>query len=327
MFLDEIAIQVKSGNGGRGCESHIRRADRKMIPNGGDGGSGGDVIIRSDSHTGSLFPLQSKRVFEAENGGLGKGSNMYGRNGSPLVLKVPCGTTIYNQSGNLLIRDLAEPDEEVMVAKGGRGGYGNHAGRPARPGEEGVLLRLLFSFAVISDIFLAGLPNSGKTALLKRLTGARVEPADYPFATKSPCLGTCTGEPRNFRICELPSLYAHSHEGRGLGNSFLKHLKRCRLLLLVLDPLNPFARGMKQGYDILIQAIEQFDAHFLNIPRFVVINKMDLKDAGKIANRKSVQFKDPHFKVSALTGVGLPKLMRESVRFLEKEKREKKSEF
>ena len=310
MFLDEIVITIKSGRGGRGCESYIRRADRKMIPNGGDGGSGGDVMIRSDGKTGSLFALKSKRIFEAEAGGFGMGKNRYGQTGRALVLNVPCGTNVYNRSDHLLLRDLVKPDDQVVAAKGGRGGYGNHAGRPATAGEEGVSLELLLSFSIIADIFLVGLPNSGKTALLKALTGAHLESTDYPFATKAPRLGTYESTSGRFQICELPSVYEHSAEGRGLGNSFLKHLKRAKLIAMVLDPLNSFAPTLKEGYDILMKAVTEFDAHYARIPRLVVINKMDIKEAKKKIRAKRIRFKDPHVAVSALTKEGLVSFVR-----------------
>ncbi len=320
MLLDEIVISVKSGSGGRGCEGYLTRPDRKMLPNGGDGGSGGDVIVRADNQTGSLTQLKSKRVFEAQKGTLGKGSNKYGQNGQHLILKVPCGTTVYDHAGDLLLRDLVHHGEEVIAVKGGRGGYGNHAGRPATLGEEGKLAELLLSLVIISDVFLIGLPGSGKTTLLKHLTGAHVEPQNYPFATRHPCLGTYEKGARRFRICELPSLYAHSSEGRGLGNKFLKHLKRARLIFLVIDPLNPFAENLKEGYDTLIREIKLFNPDFLKIPRVVLINKIDLKEAEKLASSKRLKFPDPVFQISALEGKGISGLISTAAKILKEKK-------
>ena len=317
MFLDEVVISVKSGRGGRGCESYLRRTDRKMIPNGGDGGWGGDVILRSDCQTGSLVSLKSKTVFEAESGKHGSGNNRYGQNAKPLVIKVPCGTTVYDHTQKLLIRDLVESGEEVVVAKGGRGGYGNHSRRPVTSGEEGQSLELFLSLSIIADIFLVGLPNSGKTTLLKLLTHAHIEPADYPFATKMPCLGTYEGASgKTLRICELPAVYKHSAEGRGLGNSFLKHLKRAELIFIVIDPLNPFARDLKEGYDTLIQAIKDFDPALLDIKQFVIINKMDNADAKRKVRSKRIRFEDPVFQISALEGTGIKKLMQAALKIL-----------
>ena len=316
MFLDELIISVQSGRGGNGCESYMRRSDRKMIPDGGDGGKGGDVILRAASEVGSLIGLRSKRLFEAQAGGFGKGTNRYGRHGESLVLRVPCGTTVYDHTNQLLIRDLAEAGDEVVVAKGGRGGYGNHSGRPRTMGEEGKLLELSLSFTIPAEIFLVGLPTSGKTSLLKYLTGARVEPADYPFATKAPCLGTYSNSRMQFRICELPSLYGHSSEGRGLGTAFLKQLNRARLIFLVLDPGNPFADHLKSGYDILLKQIDSYDARYLKIPRFVVINKMDLVTAKERSKIKSLKFQEPVFYISTKRESGISGLMKKSEQWL-----------
>ena len=318
MFLDELIISVKSGRGGRGCESYLRRADRKMIPNGGDGGAGGDVILRADEHIGSLVALKSKRVFEAETGGFGQGSNKYGQHGKSLIVRVPCGTTVYDHSRNLLLRDLVLSGDEVIAVKGGRGGYGNHAGRPATFGEEGKRAELLLSLSIIADIFLIGLPNSGKTTLLKALTNARVEAADYPFATKQPCLGTYETSVKHFSLCELPAIYDHYAEGSGLGNTFLKHLKRARLIFFMIDETNPFAPDLKEGYDVLVRQVKTFNPDLLKVPRFVVINKIDLKGTKKKSRPKRLRVADPVFYVSALTGEGIKKLMTASVRILKR---------
>lgn len=311
-FIDEINITVQSGRGGRGCESYTGRTDRKFVPSGGDGGRGGDVILRADSDTRSLVSLKAKRVFEAEAGGAGSGNNCYGRNGKPCVINVPCGTTVYDQNHNLLLRDLAEHGDEVVVAKGGRGGYGNHARRPSTSAEDSVRVELTLSFSIIADIFLVGLPNSGKTELLKRLTGARIESTEYPFATNTPLLGTFQGESTNLRICELPALYGRSSDGRGLGTQFLKHLKRAKLIFLLLDPMNSFADNIKAGYDILLKQLDQFDHSFLKIPRFVVINKCDLAEVKKALSKKKVKLKDLVFIISARNGDGISQLMKKA---------------
>ena len=317
-FIDEVTITVRSGAGGRGCESYRGRTDRKRIPDGGDGGDGGDVIVRSDAQTGSLFPLKSKRTFEAEAGGLGSGNNSYGRRGKDCVVKVPCGTTVYNKRDQLLIRDLVLPGDEVIVLKGGRGGYGNHAHRPTVAGESAKELELLLSFKIIADIFLVGLPNSGKTTLLKHVTGAGVLETEYPFATKAPQLGTYRSHFRELRMCELPAIYQSSDQGRGLGTGFLKHLERARLIFLMLEPESEFAPDLKTGCQILRKTIERFDPDFVRIPYFVVINKADLIPRGTVSEKKkSFSSREKVFFISAKTGTGVDRLMEAALNFLE----------
>src|SRR3989338_9543579 len=173
MFIDELTIVVRSGQGGQGCDSYRQRSDHKRIPNGGDGGDGGDVILQADSQTGSLLGLKSKRIFEAESGSAGTGNNRHGRKGKDCVVKVPCGTTVLNKQNDLLVRDLIQSGDKVIALKGGRGGYGNHAKRPTTMGEAGKELEVFLSFKLIADVFLVGLSNSGKNSLLKTLTGDR----------------------------------------------------------------------------------------------------------------------------------------------------------
>lgn len=315
MFVDEITITARSGAGGRGCEGYLNRTDHKKIPNGGDGGDGGDVIVRSDQETGSLLDLNSVRIFEAENGGLGQGGERTGRQGKNCMIKVPCGTTLYQLPDRLLIRDLLRSGEEVLLLKGGQGGYGNHSGRPATQGKPGTELELLLSLKIIADIFLVGLPNAGNTALLKRLTGAHVAETDYPFATKTPQLGAYKSSVYDFRICDLPSVYGASGKGRGLGTRFLKHLERAQLLFLVLEPTSDFAKDLKEGRDILLNNIKNFNEAFLEIPRFWVVNKIDQQNK-KTNFKKAFPAKEKVFPISALTGEGVDRLMKAAAKCL-----------
>lgn len=317
MFVDELTIVVRSGAGGRGCESYFKRADHKKIPNGGDGGNGGDIIFKTDPHMANLLSLRSKPDFEAERGENGIGNNKYGRNGKDRIISVPCGTTLYNKTENLLIRDLVAPDEEIVVLTGGNGGYGNHSKRPSTSGEPAKELELLLSFKIITDIVLVGLPNAGKTALLKKITNAHLEDTYYPFATKTPQLGTYQTDYGSFRICEIPSVYKASEVGHGLGTHYLKHMERAKLVFLMLDAKTEFAEDLGMGYDILMETIEGFNSNFTKIPRFTVVNKMDLV-APKFNVKKYFPKKERVYPVSILKGTGLNQLLKDAVKALEK---------
>ncbi len=301
-------MKIRSGNGGRGCISFLHRPDRKKLPNGGDGGNGGDVVMVADSNIGSLYPLRSKRVYEARPGEPGSGNNRYGRKGEDCVIKVPCGTTVTDHSNGLLIRDLIVPGEEIIIAKGGRGGYGNHADRPETAGIPGKELELLLNFKIIADIFLVGLPNTGKTALLRRLTGAGVQETAYPFATKTPQLGTFRSDRERIRLCELPSIYRASEDGRGCGTHFLEHLDRAKLIFFVLDESGEFAQNLTEGFEILTEVLGRQNELYLEIPRLVVVNKADLIKKPVIPKR-GILGKEKILRVSAESGFGLDELM------------------
>jgi len=309
LFIDELTIRVCSGSGGKGCESYRKRPDHKRIPNGGDGGNGGNVILIADLHTGNLAALKSKRIFEAENGGAGMGNHRHGRNGKDCVVSLPCGTTVYSRRDGLLIRDLTTPGEEVVVVCGGKGGHGNHKGRRSTPGEASKELELSVSFKIMADIFLVGLPNSGKTLLLKKLTGAHIQETDYPFATKSPQLGTYETDEHVFRICELPSIGESSASGGGLGTHYLKHLERARLMFFLVDLEPRFASDLQDGFDVLIRTVDQFNSELRNLPYFLVVNKVDLVDKNRL-ERKRFSKDGRTFWISARKGTGVEALMK-----------------
>lgn len=315
MFIDELTIRVRSGSGGAGCESYRKGPGHRRVPNGGDGGNGGSIMVRADLRTGSLIALKSKRIFVAENGGAGMGNNRHGRNGKDCALNLPCGTTVYNKRNRLLIRDLTTPGEEVVVVRGAKGGSGNREGRPSMPGEPGKELELLLSFKIIADIFLVGLPNSGKTMLLRKLTGAHVQETDYPFATKAPQLGTYETHDQLLRLCELPSIYEASVTGGGLGTHYLKHLERAKLVFFLVDFGSKFAPDVKAGFDILLRTVVQFNSGFWNLPRFLLVNKID--SIGKNHFDRKIFLRSDHtFLISAAQGTGLRTLMKAAQEFL-----------
>lgn len=310
-IIDEVTVSIKSGAGGKGCESHLRLSFRKMMPTGGEGGRGGSILMRADANLSSLQYFLYKRHFAAQPGGPGGNNHKRGKQGEDLVIRVPCGTSIIAKEKNFLIRDLVHDGEEVVLLEGGRGGGGNEGKKEAQPGEPAKSLDIVLSWKIPADVFLLGLPSSGKSKLLNRLTHAKAKVGDYPFTTKQPELGIYeTGDYRQLRLCELPGVYRESFEGRGAGINFLKHLSRAKLNLLILDPLNHFAGSLKESLELLKEILERYDPGFLKLPRAVVVNKMDVPEAREKMTRRPFQPEEPLFLVSAETGEGLQPLMR-----------------
>lgn len=310
-IIDEVTIFTKAGGGGKGCESRTYISEKKFLPTGGEGGKGGNVIMRADSNVTSLKGFLYQRHFVAESGGPGGSNHKKGKKGQDLIVPVPCGTMIFQKEKHFLVRDLVHSGEEVVILEGGRGGVGNEGGKEAQPGQAGQAMQVMLSLRILADIFFVGLPNVGKSKLLSRLTRAHVKEEPYPFSTKHPELGVYeTPEFEQIRLCELPGLYRESSEGRGAGFDFLKHLERGKMIILMLDPLNTFVSSLQEGYDVLLGVVAHFQESLLQIPRVVAVNKMDLKEARDAFAKQGFRPKEPLFLISGETGEGVEALMR-----------------
>ncbi len=238
-FFDEAFITVQSGNGGRGCVSFRRE---KFIPrggpDGGDGGKGGDVILKSTSHRRTLYQFRYRREFKAKNGGHGQGRQKTGKNSDDLIIEIPPGTLVKDAETNDIIKDFTQPGESFIIAKGGRGGRGNtrfktsthRTPRFAQPGESGQFLKLKLELKLIADVGLIGLPNAGKSTLISVISSATPKIADYPFTTLTPNLGVVqTGWGKPFVVADIPGLIKGAHKGVGLGMRFLRHIERTHI--------------------------------------------------------------------------------------------------
>jgi GTP-binding protein len=309
MFIDRVHITVQGGHGGNGCNSFFRRADRKVIAHGGDGGRGGDVIFRADTNAQGLGIFRFNQTLSAAAGGNGGSEKKRGRSGENLVVLVLPGTRIMDREKNMLIRHLLKPGDEVVVAQGGSGGQGNIGGKESSNGDPGAVLEIELTLHIPADVFLIGLPNSGKSTLMNRLTRAHLKEEAYPFSTREPKIGVwAVSEYESVTLCELPSIYEASHEGRGMGSDFLKHLEGAKQLLYVIDPVSQFAGSLAEGYAILRKELEIYSEDFLHIPHAVVVNKMDLAEAPAKGKKKKFDAGCPVFYISALNGEGMEKL-------------------
>ncbi len=308
MFIDKVQVTVQGGNGGSGCDSFYQRTDRKSVPHGGDGGHGGSVIFRADTNAPDLGNFRFKQRLIAPSGGHGGSSKKRGRNGEDLIVRVPPGTRIVDRERHLLIRYLTQDGDEVVVAKGGEGGRGNLGGKEIEIGQKGALIDLELTLHLPADIFLIGLPNSGKSTLMNRLTRTHLKTEGYPFSTKNPEVGVWkVSDYESLKLCELPSLYEGSHEGRGLGSFFLKHLEDAPHILYLLDPASQFAASIEEGYAILRKELGVYSEDLLKVPHAVVVNKIDLLPV-KSKAKKKLGSGVPVFYISALTGEGIDKL-------------------
>jgi GTPase len=330
MFVDRVKVFAQAGNGGRGCVSFRReKFVPKGGPDGGDGGRGGDVILRADRHVDNLATLFYEPLVKAKNGGHGMGKKMAGRAGADKIVKVPVGTIVYSANpdgtdethktdeshGPQPVVDLTRDGQEFVLCRGGEGGKGNvhfkssrnRAPRQYTEGEEGEQGNFLLELRTIADAGLVGYPNAGKSTLLRKISAARPKVAPYPFTTLHPVVGVIEFPGyRRATIADIPGLIEGAHRGLGLGHEFLRHITRCHVLVFVIDVAGSEARSPVEDLEHLRREIDLYDPTLSSRPWLVVANKMDLPNAN--ANLKSLQQRFPKIKivpVSAETGTGI----------------------
>jgi GTP-binding protein len=322
MFIDRAKIKVLAGGGGNGCLAFRRE---KFVPrggpSGGDGGKGGDVYLECSDRVNTLLHFQYKRIFKAGRGAHGEGDRRHGKNASDLTILVPPGTQVFREPDHELLHDFAQVGDRLLVAAGGRGGRGNarfatstnQAPRRVEPGEPGAELDLALSLKLIADVGLVGFPNAGKSTLISRISSAKPKIADYPFTTLVPHLGVVAlQEYQSFVVADIPGLLAGAHEGHGLGDQFLKHVERTRVLVHVVD-VSQTERDPVADYQIILRELTLFNPELAARKQLVVASKIDiLDDPKKLARLKSMcsRRKIALLRVSAVTGEGVPDLIR-----------------
>ena len=316
MFLDRARITVKGGDGGRGVisfrrEAHVPRGG----PDGGDGGRGGSVVLRVDSGMTTLSDFRFRKTLAAQSGGDGGGKNKSGKAGGDLVVRVPEGTIVVDRATGLRVADLVTPDEEVVVARGGQGGKGNarfvsstrRVPRIAEDGSPGEAHELDLELKLIADVGLVGLPNAGKSSLLAALTRAHPKIADYPFTTLTPNLGVARLEDRELVIADIPGLIEGAHTGAGLGEEFLRHIERTRLIAHVVD----LARDDPLADIAVVDAeLSAYGRGLLERPRLFALNKVDLYEARERAPAIAKSLGPDTIPVSAVSGEHVPDLLK-----------------
>jgi GTPase len=318
-FLDEAKVYVRSGDGGNGCVSFRRE---KFIefggPNGGDGGKGGDVVVQAVGGLNTLIDYRYQQHFKAKNGRGGMGKDRHGASGDDIVLNVPAGTQIYAEDGETLLADLTDVGQRVVLARGGNGGFGNahfksstnRAPRHANPGQPGEETTIRLRLKLIADAGIVGLPNAGKSTFLAAVSAAKPKIADYPFTTLHPQLGVVESDGREFVLADIPGLIEGAHEGSGLGDRFLGHIERCRVLLHLVDGTTEHAG---KAYKTVRAELDAYGHGLADKPEIVALNKADALTAEELreqtARLKRAAKKTPLI-VSAATGAGVPEVVR-----------------
>jgi len=334
-FVDEVKIHVKAGDGGRGCLSFRREKFIPMGgPDGGDGGDGGDVSCRVDSGLGTLLDFRYRVHYKAERGAHGMGKNRHGKCGAPLVIQVPPGTLVYDDESGELLADLTDPEQEIVLAKGGMGGRGNarfatstnRAPRHVQPGTPGEEKWLRLELKLLADVGLVGLPNAGKSTLIAAASAARPKIADYPFTTLVPNLGVVRyGGYKTFVMADIPGLIAGASEGHGLGTRFLKHVERTDLFLHLVDLSSMQEGDPLENFATINRELEHHNPQLLHKPQMVVLTKTDITEVRERVTEVLPFFEERGYRVfpiSAVTGEGVPELVAAVGRELEELRRQ-----
>jgi len=321
-FIDEATIKLYAGDGGNGVATFRREKYEPMGgPNGGDGGHGGSIYIEADRNINTLVDYRYTRVFRAQRGENGRGSDCYGAGGEDMVLRVPVGTVISDKASEQMLVDLSEHGQRALMAKGGKGGLGNihfkssinRSPRQCTKGEPGDEFELYLELKVLADVGLLGMPNAGKSTFIRSVSAAKPKVADYPFTTLHPNLGVVRVDTnRSFVIADIPGLIEGAAEGAGLGIQFLRHLARTRLLLHIVD-VAPFDEAVDPVREAkaIVQELKKYDEDLYNKPRWLILNKVDMLEDSKSVVEKFIKdygWDGRCFAISAISGAGCREL-------------------
>jgi len=332
MFVDRVVVSFIAGKGGNGCVSFRReKFIPKGGPDGGDGGKGGDIILKSVPNNKSLIDFRYKNIIKAKNGENGKGSNRTGKNGKDIILEIPAGTVIKSYPEEKIIFDFDKPDIEFIIAKGGKGGRGNthfksstnQTPRYAENGKRGEEIKVILELKLIAFAGLVGFPNAGKSTLISKISGAKPKIANYPFTTLYPNLGVIYKDYNSLVIADIPGIIEGAHNGEGMGLEFLKHIERTKLLILLIDISDYTEHEPKQAFKTLLSELGQYSKKLLKKDMIVVGNKIDIaknskdkiQELEKEVKKRSLDF----IEISAIKEKNLNKLKELIFKYHEKE--------
>ena len=320
-FIDEAFIEITAGNGGKGCLSFRReKFIPKGGPDGGDGGSGGNILVQTDESLTTLQDFRLQKKYKAKNGSQGLSKNKHGKDAEDTILKVPVGTLIIDEETEELIADLVENKESVILARGGRGGFGNsrfktstnRAPRKTTNGGEGEKFNIKLELKVLADIGLLGMPNAGKSTLISKISSAKPKVADYPFTTLSPNLGVVQSGYNSFVVADIPGLIPGASKGVGLGIKFLKHLSRVKILLHLVDISTFNISEIVKNIRDINKELELYSSELAQKEQWIILNKNDLDPSKEKIIKEQVKKKinkKEIFSISAITGKGVEDLV------------------
>ncbi|MBF0217038.1 MAG: GTPase ObgE [Candidatus Omnitrophica bacterium] len=326
MLIDQAKIYIEGGQGGKGCNSLFKDIYNRLgVPDGGRGGDGGDIVFISDPNLQTLLDFRYNQHYKAEDGSHGGSNRKTGRRGKDLKIKVPIGTIVKDESTGFVIRDLDQSGLTVVAAKGGAGGVGNSRHREASEGERGGSLTILLELKLVAEAGIIGFPNAGKSTIISRISGAHSKIAPYPFTTKSPQLGMVSIDEESFAVADMPGLIEGAHEGRGLGDRFLRHIERTRVLVHVVDAVPPDGSDPAENFRKLEKELSLYSDSVALKPRIVVLNKMDLAGADAALKKFKKKVKEKVFAVSAAEGEGLKEMVKEIHKRIKDAKKDQKA--
>ena len=318
MFIDEAVVELIAGSGGNGCLAFRREKYVAMGgPFGGNGGKGSDIIFKVDPGLNTLIDFKYKKIIKGQKGENGMGKGMHGKNAEDIIIPVPQGTVVTDYDTNLVIADLTKPNQQYIIAKGGRGGRGNMAfatqSNPAphyaENGEPGEKIKIKIELKLMADVGLVGMPSVGKSTFISKISASKPKIADYPFTTLKPNLGVVkTSDNRSFVVADLPGLIEGASLGHGLGDKFLKHTQRTRVIAHIID-MSGYTNDPYKDYITINKELENFDESLIKKPQIIIANKMDMPSSKENLEKFKEKTKKEVYEMSAINGEGIDKII------------------
>ena len=310
MFIDRADIFVQAGDGGDGCNSFCKIKGLKKRQDGGDGGKGGDVILVADKNVQTLLDFHFRKHFRADKGSNGGSNHKTGANADNCIIRVPLGTIVKDKYEDITYCDLKEDRQSVILIKGGLAGHGNSKFRLATQGDPGEEKEIILELKLIADVGIIGYPNAGKSSLISRVSKAKSKIASYPFTTKTPVLGVVIlSDERSFVICDIPGLIEGAHSGRGLGDDFLRHVERTRVLIHMIDMAGTDGRNPAEDFKSINNELKLYNPELVKRPQVSAGNKMDMPEAKEGLKEFKKKVKKTVYPVSCVTGEGIKELL------------------